>query len=157
MIQTATNDSSVKATDKQSEFSRIIREHVAKTVVGQQEVVERVMIALLTGGHLLLEGVPGIAKTLLVQTVSKAIDLQFKRVQFTIDLLPSDIVGSEILDQQSGVFRIHKGPVFTNLLLADEINKLAQSEAMQIDRAVIEAALFKTASATAQSENPDKD
>ncbi len=85
MIQAVPDDWRVKATDQQSEFSRIIREHVAKTVVGQQDVVERVMIALLTGGHLLLEGVPGIAKTLLVQTVSKAIDLQFKRVQFTTE------------------------------------------------------------------------
>ncbi len=120
---------------KPAEFSRIIREHVAKTVVGQQEVVERVMIALLTGGHLLLEGVPGIAKTLLVQTVGKAIDLQFKRVQFTIDLLPSDIVGSEILDQKSGEFRIHKGPVFTNLLLADEINRASP----KVQSALLEA------------------
>lgn len=120
---------------QQSEFARIVREHVAKTVVGQQEVVERVMIALLTGGHLLLEGVPGIAKTLLVQTVSKAIDLEFKRVQFTIDLLPSDIVGSEILDQKSGEFRIHKGPVFTNLLLADEINRASP----KVQSALLEA------------------
>ena len=120
---------------KPSEFSRIIREHVAKTVVGQHEVVERVMIALLTGGHLLLEGVPGIAKTLLVQTVGKAIDLQFKRVQFTIDLLPSDIVGSEILDQRSSEFRIHKGPVFTNLLLADEINRASP----KVQSALLEA------------------
>jgi MoxR-like ATPase len=120
---------------KQSEFARIVREHVAKTVVGQQAVVERVMIALLTGGHLLLEGVPGIAKTLLVQTVSKAIDLQFKRVQFTIDLLPSDIVGSEILDQKSSEFRIHKGPVFTNLLLADEINRASP----KVQSALLEA------------------
>ena len=120
---------------KQSEFSRIIRGHVADTVVGQEVVVERVMIALLTGGHLLLEGVPGIAKTLLVQTVSKAIDLQFKRVQFTIDLLPSDIVGSEILDQKSGEFRIHKGPVFTNLLLADEINRASP----KVQSALLEA------------------
>lgn len=123
------------ASVQQSEFSRIIRSHVAKTVVGQQEVVERVMIALLTGGHLLLEGVPGIAKTLLVQTVGKAIDLQFKRIQFTIDLLPSDIVGSEILDQKTGEFRIHKGPVFTNLLLADEINRASP----KVQSALLEA------------------
>jgi MoxR-like ATPase len=133
MIQAAVETSDVPET--QSEFARTIREHVAKTVVGQQEVVERVMIALLTGGHLLLEGVPGIAKTLLVQTVSKAIDLQFRRVQFTIDLLPSDIIGSEILDQKSGEFRIHKGPVFTNLLLADEINRASP----KVQSALLEA------------------
>jgi MoxR-like ATPase len=108
---------------------------VAKVVVGQQVVVERVMIALLTGGHLLLEGVPGIAKTLLVQSVAKAIDLQFARVQFTIDLLPSDIVGSEILDQRSGEFRVHRGPVFTNLLLADEINRASP----KVQSALLEA------------------
>lgn len=135
MSQAAPEASDARTPDKQSEFARIIREHVAKTVVGQLEVVERVMIALLTGGHLLLEGVPGVAKTLLVQTVSKAIDLEFKRVQFTIDLLPSDIVGSEILDQQSGQFRIHKGPVFTNLLLADEINRASP----KVQSALLEA------------------
>ncbi|NDG64556.1 MAG: AAA family ATPase, partial [Planctomycetes bacterium] len=102
-------------------FADTVRTHVGKTVVGQQVVVERVMIALLTGGHLLLEGVPGIAKTLIVQSVAKAIDLKFSRVQFTIDLLPSDILGSEILDQKTSEFRIHRGPIFTNLLLADEI------------------------------------
>jgi len=80
---------------------------------------------LFTGGHLLLQGVPGIAKTLLASTVSKAIDLDFSRVQFTIDLLPSDILGSEILDQKTQEFKTHKGPIFTNLLLADEINRAA--------------------------------
>jgi MoxR-like ATPase len=84
------------------------------------------LIALFTGGHLLLQGVPGVGKTLLVNAVAKAISLAFSRVQFTIDMLPSDIVGSEILDQAKGSFRIHKGPVFTNLLLADEINRAAR-------------------------------
>jgi MoxR-like ATPase len=112
-----------------------VRGEVARTVVGQDAVVERVLIALLTGGHLLLEGVPGIAKTLLVQSVAKAIDLRFARVQFTIDLLPGDIVGSEILDQRSGEFRIHKGPIFTNLLLADEINRASP----KVQSALLEA------------------
>ncbi len=116
-------------------FSDTVRAQVAKTVVGQQVVVERVMIALLTGGHLLLEGVPGIAKTLIVQSVAKAIDLKFARVQFTIDLLPSDIVGSEILDQRTSEFRIHKGPIFTNLLLADEINRASP----KVQSALLEA------------------
>ena len=102
-----------------------VREQVAKVVVGQEEVVDRILIALLTGGHLLLEGVPGLAKTLLVNSVSSAIELNFKRIQFTIDLLPSDIVGSEILDQNTGRFHIEKGPIFTNILLADEINRAA--------------------------------
>lgn len=118
-----------------TEFAGTVREEVARTVVGQQVVVERVLISLLTGGHLLLEGVPGIAKTLLVQAVGRAIDLEFKRVQFTIDLLPSDIVGSEILDQDSGEFRVHRGPVFTNLLLADEINRASP----KVQSALLEA------------------
>lgn len=104
---------------------RDIREKVARVVVGQDVVVERILIALLTGGHLLLEGVPGLAKTLLVNTVAKTIGMKFGRVQFTIDMLPSDVLGSEILDQSTSQFRIHKGPVFTNLLLADEINRAA--------------------------------
>ncbi len=104
-------------------FADTVRGQVSQTVVGQEVVVERVLIALLTGGHLLLEGVPGIAKTLMVQAVAKAIDLKFHRVQFTIDLLPSDIVGAEILEQRTSEFRVHKGPIFTNLLLADEINR----------------------------------
>jgi len=116
-------------------FADIVRAQVARTVVGQEIVVERILIALLTGGHLLLEGVPGIAKTLMVQAVAKAIDLRFNRVQFTIDLLPSDILGSEILDQKAGEFRIHKGPVFTNLLLADEINRASP----KVQSALLEA------------------
>jgi MoxR-like ATPase len=107
------------------QFVASIRERVAKIVVGQDIVVERVMIALLTGGHLLLQGLPGLAKTLLVNTIAKAINLDFKRIQFTVDMLPSDIIGSEIIDQKTGDFRIHQGPIFTNLLLADEINRAA--------------------------------
>ena len=107
------------------QFVADVRTRVGKVVVGQDVVVERVMIALLTGGHLLLQGMPGLAKTLLVNTVAKAIDLDFRRIQFTVDMLPSDIVGSEVVDQKSGDFRIHRGPVFTNLLLADEINRAA--------------------------------
>lgn len=104
---------------------RDIRSRVAGVVVGQDVVVERILVALLTGGHLLLEGVPGLAKTLLVNAVAKTIGMGFGRVQFTIDMLPSDVLGSEILDQATHQFRIHKGPVFTNLLLADEINRAA--------------------------------
>ncbi len=121
--------------DEIAPFARTVRDQVAQTVVGQQRVVERVLIALLTGGHLLLEGVPGIAKTLLVQAVGRSIDLEFNRVQFTIDLLPSDIVGSEILDQRTGEFRVHRGPVFTNLLLADEINRASP----KVQSALLEA------------------
>lgn len=108
-----------------AKFIKDIRARVATVVVGQDVVVERLLISLFTGGHLLLQGVPGLAKTLLVSVLSKSIDLDFARIQFTIDLLPSDILGSEILDQRTNEFRIHKGPIFTNLLLADEINRAA--------------------------------
>ena len=124
-------------------FVDAVRERVATVVVGQDIVVERLLIALFTGGHLLLQGMPGLAKTLLVNTIARAIDLKFARVQFTIDLLPSDIVGSEILDQRTSEFRIHRGPIFTNLLLADEINRAAPKvqsallEAMQERRVTI--------------------
>lgn len=122
--------------------SRVIG-RVAQAVVGQEVAVERLLIALLTGGHLLLEGVPGLAKTLLVQSLAKAIDLQFARVQFTIDLLPADLTGSEILDPRTNGFRTHRGPIFANLLLADEINRAAPKvqsallEAMQERRVTI--------------------
>jgi MoxR-like ATPase len=108
-----------------SQYLQKIRERVGTIVVGQDVVVERMLIALLTSGHLLLEGMPGLAKTLLVNTLARAMHLNFRRIQFTIDLLPSDILGSEILDERSGNFRTHQGPVFTNLLLADEINRAA--------------------------------
>lgn len=129
--------------DETTAFLSAIRERVGMVVVGQDVVVERILIALLTGGHLLLEGVPGLAKTLLVAAVSKTVALDFSRVQFTIDLLPSDILGSEILDQRDQTFRTHKGPIFTNLLLADEINRAAPKvqsallEAMQERRITI--------------------
>jgi MoxR-like ATPase len=125
-----------KNMDKKTEnFVQEVRDRVGKIVVGQDVVVERVLISLLTGGHLLLQGVPGLAKTLLVMTIAKAIDLKFSRVQFTVDMLPSDIVGSEILDQKTTEFKIHKGPVFTNLLLADEINRAAP----KVQSALLEA------------------
>jgi MoxR-like ATPase len=126
-----------------------IRERVGRTVVGQDTVVERILIALLTGGHLLLQGVPGLAKTLLVQAVSRAIDLKFGRVQFTIDLLPADIVGAEVLDPQTHQFRIQRGPIFVNLLLADEINRAtpkvqsALLEAMQERKVTIGSATLR--------------
>ncbi len=111
--------------DHLANYIKAIRDRVGEIVVGQDVVVERTLIALLTSGHLLLEGMPGLAKTLLVNTISKAIHLDFRRVQFTIDLLPSDILGTEMLDQKTSKFRTHKGPIFTNLLLADEINRAA--------------------------------
>ena len=118
-----------------AEFIRLIRERVGLVVVGQDVVVERLLIALFTGGHLLLQGVPGLAKTLLVATLGRTIALAFSRIQFSVDLLPSDILGSEILDQRTGDFRTHQGPIFTNLLLADEINRAAP----KVQSALLEA------------------
>lgn len=112
-------------TSSSQAYLQNIRTLVSRIVVGQDVVVERLLISLLTSGHILLEGMPGLAKTLLVNALAKAIHLDFSRVQFTIDLLPSDILGSEILNQASGEFYTHKGPIFTNLLLADEINRAA--------------------------------
>ena len=100
-----------------------IREEVHKVVVGQEKMIEALMTGLLTRGHILLEGVPGLAKTTTVNALAKTLGLDFKRVQFTPDLLPSDIIGTEIYDPVNNEFKIKKGPVFTNLLLADEINR----------------------------------
>ncbi|HEU5083513.1 MAG TPA: MoxR family ATPase [Acidimicrobiales bacterium] len=99
-----------------------VRDEVAKVVVGQDGVLSGVVAALLVGGHVLLEGVPGVAKTLLVKTMAAAFDLDFKRVQFTPDLMPSDVLGQVIYDGHDG-FRFREGPAFTNVLLADEINR----------------------------------
>ena len=98
-------------------------DEVRKVIVGQRTLVDRMMVALLCRGHLLVEGVPGLAKTLAVKTLGQVLDLQFARIQFTPDLLPADLVGTRIYHQQSGQFQVSLGPVFTNLLLADEINR----------------------------------
>ena len=100
-----------------------IKSEVSKVVVGQDKMVEGLLAGLLCGGHILLEGVPGLAKTTTVNALAKALGLDFKRVQFTPDLLPSDIIGTEIYDPANNEFKIKRGPVFTNLLLADEINR----------------------------------
>ena len=140
---------SSETTKRTIEFLQAVRKQIGQVVVGQDVVVERLLIALFTGGHLLLQGVPGLAKTLLVATLAKTIDLSFARIQFTIDLLPSDILGSEVLDQRTNEFRVVKGPIFTNLLLADEINRAAPKvqsallEAMQERRITIGKENFK--------------
>lgn len=122
----------------------LVKQEIAKVIVGQELIVEELLISILAGGHCLLEGVPGLAKTLLVSTLAKTMELDFHRVQFTPDLMPSDIVGTEILeeDHTSGkrFFKFQQGPVFTNILLADEINRTppktqaALLEAMQEKR-----------------------
>lgn len=99
-----------------------IKKEIAKIIVGQEDAIDHVLLSILCGGHSLLIGVPGLAKTLLVQTVSDTLGLDFKRIQFTPDLMPSDIIGSEILDE-SNHFKFIKGPIFSNIILADEINR----------------------------------
>ncbi|HEX9483368.1 MAG TPA: AAA family ATPase [Gemmatimonadaceae bacterium] len=100
-----------------------VSRQVALRVVGQEYMIERLLISLLTGGHVLLEGVPGLAKTLTVRTLAETISTSFSRIQFTPDLLPADVVGTQIYDQPSGQFMVKKGPIFANIILADEINR----------------------------------
>ena len=107
----------------QAELVNSIREEVAKVIVGQEKLVNRLILALVTGGHVLLEGVPGLAKTLSVNTLAKTLGLDFRRISFTPDLLPADVVGTLVYSPKTGEFSPKKGPVFTNLLLADEINR----------------------------------
>ena len=107
----------------QSELVKRIREEVGKVIVGQERLVDRLLLALVTDGHILLEGVPGLAKTLSVNTLAKALGLDFKRISFTPDLLPADVVGTLVYSPKTGEFTPRKGPVFTNILLADEINR----------------------------------
>ncbi len=108
---------------QQSEFCTTLLEEVGKVIVGQTYLVERLLIGLLADGHLLLEGVPGLAKTLSVRTLSDSIRAQFQRLQFTPDLLPADIIGTVIYEAQTGSFSTKKGPIFANIILADEINR----------------------------------
>jgi len=100
-----------------------VSQSVHERVVGQNEAVEGLLVALLTGGHILLEGLPGLAKTLMVRTLAQALYTGFRRIQFTPDLLPTDIVGTPVFDQATGQFRVQKGPIFSNIILADEINR----------------------------------
>lgn len=100
-----------------------LREEIHRVIVGQEEVVTRLLVALLCGGHVLLEGVPGLAKTLMIRTLAQALNLQFSRIQFTPDLLPADITGTLIYNQHTGKFDVRLGPIFANLVLADEVNR----------------------------------
>lgn len=111
------------AIKQESQFVDRMLNEVGKVVVGQKEMVEGILMGLLTGGHVLLEGVPGLAKTLTIASVSQSISLDFQRIQFTPDLLPTDLIGTMIFNPKSGEFAPKKGPVFTNIVLADEINR----------------------------------
>ena len=115
-------------------FLRELLAEVNKVMVGQETLVERVLIALLADGHILLEGVPGLAKTLLIKTMAQTIQADFSRIQFTPDLLPADLVGTQIYNPRNGEFTIHQGPLFANLILADEINR-APAKVQKIGRA----------------------
>jgi MoxR-like ATPase len=126
-----------------------VLEQVGRRVVGQDYMVERLMIGLLTGGHVLLEGVPGLAKTLTVKTLAETISTTFQRIQFTPDLLPADVLGTMIFDQATGEFRAKKGPILANIILADEINRApakvqaALLEAMQEKQVTIGGSTFR--------------
>src|SRR5580704_7275393 len=99
------------------------REEIGKVIVGQEDLIEQVLIALFAGGHILIEGVPGTAKTLLVRVIARLFSCQFKRIQFTPDLMPADIVGTNVFDPRNQTFNFRHGPIFTQLLLGDEINR----------------------------------
>ena len=132
--------------------SRLIQDvsrQVARRVVGQDYMIDRLLISLLTGGHVLLEGVPGLAKTLTVRTLAETIDTTFNRIQFTPDLLPADVVGTQVYDQSTGKFLVKQGPIFANIILADEINRApakvqaALLEAMQEKQVTIGGTTYK--------------
>jgi MoxR-like ATPase len=120
MIDVQQINESVKA---QSAFVSRLRDELAKVIVGQQYMIDRMLVGLLSNGHILLEGVPGLAKTLAVTTLSRAVQASFKRIQFTPDLLPADLVGTLIYNPKDGTFSTKKGPIFANIVLADEINR----------------------------------
>jgi MoxR-like ATPase len=129
-------------------FADALLAETGKVVVGQRYLVERVLVGLLTGGHVLLEGVPGLAKTLAVKTVADAVDCAFSRIQFTPDLLPADVVGTQVYDPRTSTFSAKKGPVFANVVLADEVNRApakvqsALLEAMQERQVTLGAETF---------------
>jgi len=134
--------------EHQQKIKRVFTE-VAKVVVGQEYMVNRLLVGLFTNGHILLEGVPGLAKTLTISTVARVLHLDFARIQFTPDLLPSDLVGTMIYNQKEGKFEVKKGPIFANIILADEINRSpakvqsALLEAMQEKQVTIGETTFK--------------
>ena len=138
----------IEAAEALKEKAAGLRKSIGQIIVGQNEVVEKLIISILCNGHTLLVGVPGLAKTLLVKTIADALDLSFKRIQFTPDLMPSDIVGAEILNEQRQ-FQFIKGPIFANIILADEINRTppktqaALLEAMQERNVTAGGALYK--------------
>ena len=134
---------------KESAFVDILTLEMGKVIVGQKRLVDNLLIGLLSGGHILLEGVPGLAKTLAINTLAQAVDAKFNRIQFTPDLLPADVIGTLIYSQKNESFEVHKGPVFANFVLADEINRSpakvqsALLEAMQEHQVTIGEETFR--------------
>lgn len=138
-----------KKVQEESLFLQDLRHEIAKVIVGQEELVEKMLVALIADGHILIEGVPGLAKTLTVKTLAQALSASFQRIQFTPDLLPADVTGTLIFNPKEGTFAPRKGPVFANLVLADEINRSpakvqsALLEAMQERQVTIGAETYK--------------
>ena len=133
----------------ESEFIDLMMDEMGKVIIGQKEMLERLLIGLFANGHILLEGVPGLAKTLAIKTLASVMDAKFQRIQFTPDLLPADLTGTQIYNQKEGNFTIRRGPVFSNFILADEINRApakvqsALLEAMQERQVTIGEHTFK--------------
>ncbi len=135
--------------EQESAFVDDVLTEIGTVIVGQRNMVERLLIGLFCDGHILIEGVPGLAKTLAVSTLAQIVDLRFQRIQFTPDLLPADLVGTLVYNQRDGVFAVRKGPIFTNIVLADEVNRApakvqsAMLEAMQEHQVTIGEETFK--------------
>ena len=135
--------------DRESAFVQKLTNQIGSVIVGQKYLVERLLIGILANGHILIEGVPGLAKTLSVKTLADAVRLKFQRLQFTPDLLPADLIGTQIYNPQKGEFSVRKGPIFANIILADEINRApakvqsALLEAMQERQVTISDSTFK--------------
>lgn len=144
-----TNKSETLELSKVKEIIQNCKNEAAKRLVGQEELITNILTALIAGGHVLLEGVPGLAKTLTIKTVAEILDLDFKRIQFTPDLLPSDLTGTLIYEQAKGIFSVRKGPIFSNIILADEVNRApakvqsAMLEAMEEKQVTIGDETFK--------------
>ena len=132
-----------------SAFTKRLRGEIGKVIVGQNYIIERLLVGLLADGHILLEGVPGLAKTMSIFTLSQCISARFQRIQFTPDLLPADLIGTQIYNPKDATFKVKKGPIFTNIILADEINRApakvqsALLEAMQERQVTIGEETFK--------------
>ncbi|MCK5011222.1 MAG: AAA family ATPase, partial [Deltaproteobacteria bacterium] len=138
-----------KEVEEKSRYVRRLKEEIEKIIVGQHYLIERLLIGILADGHILVEGVPGLAKTTAVKTLAKAVDTSFQRIQFTPDLLPADLTGTQIYLPKTGDFTVKKGPIFSNIILADEINRApakvqsALLEAMQEKQITIGEETFK--------------